>query len=320
MSNQHLYLSTDEVTARERGAYWRDLICDVFVQLECTHVGDAFYGSIEDQQVGALQLSTVNSSQQNVFRTKRHISRATDDCFLISMQVAGTGTVKQDGRAAMLRPGDFAMYDTTRSYELEFTEPFEELVLKAPRSMIKDRLAFPERLTATPIHGSSGMARVAMEFVRSVSSQVHSLEPHEIERLSHNVIDVVGAAVGHSLLNEPVAMTSTKSAQLIRIKVFIADNLRSVNLTRESIAAANGISVRYLNKLFETEKCNVTQWVRDQRLERIARDLMDPELAGRSISEIAYSWGLNSISHFCRVFKETYGSTPRSYRARQSKN
>lgn len=316
MHSAPTYLSTDAVAERERGAYWRDMICDVFVQLECRDVTDRFFGSIEDRKIGGMQLSTVRSGKHRVLRTKRQIAKSTEDYFLVSMQVSGTGVVKQDGRAAFLQPGDFVMYDSTRSYELEFTGPFEELVLKAPRSMIRDRLACPERLTATSVKGSTGMARVAMEFVRSVANQVHSLEPHEIERLSHNVIDVVSAAVGHSLLDQPVAMTSTTSAQLIRIKMFIADHLRDTNLSRESVAGANGISVRYLNKLFENERCNVMQWIRDQRLEHITRDLADPELYGRSISEIAYSWGINSITHFCRVFKETHGFTPREYRAR----
>lgn len=316
MVNADTYLSTDSVAARERAAYWRDMICDVFVQLECRDVPDSFFGSIEDRQIGGLQLSTVRSSKHRVLRTRRQIAKSADDYFLVSMQVAGTGIVKQDGRSAMLQPGDFVLYDSTRSYELEFDGPFEELVLKAPRSMIRDRIANPERLTATSIKGNTGMVRVAMEFVRSVASQVHALEPHEIERLSHNVIDVVSAAVGHSLLSQPTSITTTAAAQLIRIKMFIADHLREPNLSRETIAVANGISVRYLNKLFESEQCNVMQWVRDQRLEHITRDLGDPELFGRSISEIAYSWGINSIPHFCRVFKAEHGVTPRQFRAK----
>ena len=315
MTTGSTFLSTDAVASRERGEYWRDLICDVFVQLECRDVADGFFGSIEDRAIGPMQLSTVKSSKHRVLRTRRQIAKSSDDCFLVSMQVAGTGIVKQDGREALLEPGDFVLYDSTRSYELEFEGPFEELVLKAPRPLIRDRLASPERLTATSVRGSTAMTRVAMEFVRSVANQIHLLEPHEIERLSHNVIDVVSAAVGHSLLNTPVAMTSTTSAQLIRIKMFISDNLRDHKLSRELIAKANGISERYLNKLFEHEDGNVTRWIRERRLEHIARDLADPELDGRSISEIAYSWGINSISHFCRVFKETYRVTPRQYRA-----
>ena len=235
MQTQPTFLSTDDVMPRERGAFWRDLICDVFVQLDCKNVGESFYGSIEDRKIGALQLSHVQSSQHNVLRSKRQIAKASRDYFLISMQLAGNGVIEQDGRTAILGPGDFAMYDSTRCYELRFRDSFEQLVLKMPRSMVSDRLAFPERLTAESIRGSAGMARVAVEFVRSVACQAHRLEAHEIERLSHILIDVVRAAVGHSLVSEPDASTSTQAAQLIRIKMYIIDNLRNYKLSRDLI-------------------------------------------------------------------------------------
>ena len=308
-------LTTDSVAPSDKEAFWRDLICDVFVQLECGNVGERFFGSIEDTQIADVQLSRVRSAQHDVLRSKRQIAKSADDFFLISLQVAGQGVVEQDGRTAVLRPGDFAMYDSTRRYELRFRNRFEQLVMKAPRSMLRNRLAFPERLTATPIRGSSGMARVAVEFLHSVAKEVGALEPHEVERVSHNVIDVMSAALGHNLVTQPVASTTSKAAQLVRIKVYISDNLRDPKLTRETVAAGNGISIRYLNKLFENEQTNVTLWIRDRRLDRIARDLADPELFGRSISEIAYSWGLNSIPHFCRVFREKFGVTPSAHRA-----
>lgn len=111
-------------------------------------------------------------------------------------------------------------------------------------------------------------------------------------------------------------MTATKSAQLIRIKMFITDNLRDPNLTRDTITASNGISVRYLSKLFEVEQEHVMHWNRDHRLDGIARDLADPDMCGRMISELAYGWGMNSIPHFCRLFKDRCGVTPRAYRTR----
>lgn len=309
-------LTTDSVAPAAKEAFWRDLICDVFVQLECGNVGPEFFGSIEETQISDVQLSRVRSAQHDVLRSKRQIAKSTDDFFLISLQMAGRGVVEQDGRTAVLNPGDFVMYDSTRRYELRFRDRFEQLVLKAPRSMLRNRLAFPERLTGKRIRSSAGMARVAVEFVCSVANQVDALDPHEVERISHNVIDVMSAALGHSLINEPVSYTTSQAAQLIRIKVYILDNLRDPNLTRDEVAAANGISARYLNKLFESEQTNVMLWIRNQRFDRIARDLADPELFGRSISEIAYGWGLNSIPHFCRVFRQKYGLTPSAYRSR----
>ena len=44
----------------------------------------------------------------------------------------GIGIIAQDGREARLMPGDFACYDSTRPYTLNFDSSFEQLVLHMP--------------------------------------------------------------------------------------------------------------------------------------------------------------------------------------------
>ncbi|MFX5558838.1 helix-turn-helix transcriptional regulator, partial [Acinetobacter baumannii] len=84
------------------------------------------------------------------------------------------------------------------------------------------------------------------------------------------------------------------------------------------IAAAHHISVRYLQRLFETEGTTVTTWIRQRRLERIRRDLADPRI-DRSTSAVAARWGLADASHFSKLFKAAYGMTPRQYRLAASR-
>jgi signal transduction histidine kinase/DNA-binding response OmpR family regulator len=53
--------------------------------------------------------------------------------------------------------------------------------------------------------------------------------------------------------------------------------------------------------------------LRRLRLERAASMLTS---ADDSVAEVAYGVGFNSVSHFCRSFRESYGVTPSEYRAR----
>jgi AraC-like DNA-binding protein len=308
-------LTTDDVAAKERAAYWIDLICDVFVQLDCTNVARDFYGRIINEPLGGLQISEVIANQQHVARSPRQLTRSNEDCFLVSLQLAGQGVIEQDGRTAVINPGDFALYDSTRTYTLDFQKDFRQLVLKAPRSSLTARLDFPERCTATRIGGSAGMGRVASELLRAVAREAPTLLPHEIERMSHTLIDVFAAAFGHSLVGQPLSPTSHCSAQLVRIKMFIEDHLGDPELSPEKIAMAHGISTRYLSKLFESTDSSVARWIWERRLERIARDLRDPDLAAHSVSQIAFSWGYNNMSHFSRAFKARFGVSPRARRA-----
>jgi AraC-like DNA-binding protein len=49
-------------------------------------------------------------------------------------------------------------------------------------------------------------------------------------------------------------------------------------------------------------------------LAQCQRDLASPILAHRHVSEIAFAWGFNDVSHFGRVFRERYGLSPRDFR------
>ena len=83
----------------------------------------------------------------------------------------------------------------------------------------------------------------------------------------------------------------------------------------DQTAAALGVSSRYVNDLLSDEGTSFQRYVLTERLARCQRDLASPVLAHRHVSEIAFAWGFNDLSHFGRVFRERYGLSPRDYRA-----
>ena len=66
--------------------------------------------------------------------------------------------------------------------------------------------------------------------------------------------------------------------------------------------------------MFETEGLSVCDFIRSARLERCRRDLIDPAFADQPISSIASRWGLSSPPHFSRLFRKSYGCSPRQFR------
>lgn len=77
------------------------------------------------------------------------------------------------------------------------------------------------------------------------------------------------------------------------------------------IAATVGVNCNKLKYGFrEVFGTTVFGYLRSLRLEE-ARHLLED--GDRSVTEVAFEVGYSSLSHFARIFKQTYGTSPRSY-------
>jgi len=117
-------------------------------------------------------------------------------------------------------------------------------------------------------------------------------------------------------------MTDTERASgkrhlLAAIRCHARANLRDPELSPHSAAAAVGISVRYLHRLFHRDGTSFAAWVRTERLRRCHAEITDPAQSERSISDIAFGYGFNDMAHFSRLFTRSFGRSPRTLRTRR---
>jgi acetamidase/formamidase/AraC-like DNA-binding protein len=108
--------------------------------------------------------------------------------------------------------------------------------------------------------------------------------------------------------------TATQAALLHRLCQTIERRLDDPALTPARVAQAEGISERYLQKLFEGSGSSFTHYLRERRLQRTSADLSNPSQAHHSISEIAYRNGFSDSAHFSRAFRHRFGLSPREFR------
>jgi len=149
--------STATVDQRSQLSYWREVVCATFVQLGVERLqrpAVGFRGEVTAQSLGGLRVATVVSEPHAVFRSPEMIRWSPEDDFLVNLAIRGRAVVAQDGREAVLRPGDFTVYDSARPYRIHCPDPFRLLVLKIPRGSL--RLALP---AATRCYGSGRPGR-----------------------------------------------------------------------------------------------------------------------------------------------------------------
>ncbi len=308
--------STAECDESERFDYWRDAVCDEFVKLECDRLEDSVFNAELRGGVGVAELafSEVYSDPQIVRRSKQLISKSTEADFLISFQLESQGLVRQDGREALLNPGSFALYDSTRPYSLTFEKRFRQFVIQMPNSVLSRHLMNPEQYTAIPISGTSGLGAVLGNFVFSLVKELDCL-PEAAEDLSDNLVNMIAMAFSSSVLLEERSNASAVQDSLRRrIRQYIDNNLCNAKLNNSAIATAMGISDRYLHKLFQDESETIHALITGKRLEKAKELLTCEAYAGYTIERIAYSVGFVDSAHFSKTFKKHYGSSPSAFR------
>jgi AraC-like DNA-binding protein len=313
-------MATVEVPENQRFEYWLDMICSTYVQLECDRPQErALFGEIEFSRIGGLDLTELRANVSRVRRTPLHVSRSGEDYCLVQLQQAGKGVVCQDGRIAVVNPGDFVVYDCTRPYELMFDdEEHHVLVLRLPRSHLEQHVAGLEELTATTVSGDGAAGHLLLSMVGTLRNQADRLHPASAQGVSDAITQMIAAG----LRSLPQANSSRPSNlhayHLTRIKAYVKERLRDPGLSVASVAQAAGLSPDHLARLFRSEPLPLSRLIWRWRLEACQRDLVDPRLANCSVSEIAFSWGFNEAAHFSRSFKEQYGLSPREWRQQQA--
>jgi len=236
--------------------------------------------------------------------------------FFVHMQLEGEGIVRQDGREALLRAGDFTLCDGTRHYEVSCPAGSRMLVLAVPTAKLRRQVACPESLASLPMRAASSVSGLMSGLLRNYWLQCRqSLDGESAERIAVAVLDLLGAAYAQ-VPRTHTEHSSRSTAHRIRIINYIHAHLYDADLTPAQIARACRITTRYLHYLFSDGEETVARYILVRRLESSSQALLALSQRGRTVTAIAFDHGFNSATHFGRVFRAHFGMTPREYRAR----
>ena len=236
--------------------------------------------------------------------------------FFVHLQLEGEGIVRQDGREALLRSGDFTFCDGSRHYEISCPAGSRMLVLGLATTKLRRHIACPESLAATPMRAATGVSGLLSSFLRHYWLQCrYAAEGESAEQIAAAVLAMVGAAYAQ-VPRTHTERSSRGTAHRIRIVNYIHTHLYDPDLVPAQIAEACRITTRYLHYLFSDGEETVARYILVRRLEASAQALLADSQRGRTVTAIAFDHGFNSATHFGRVFRAHFGMTPREYRAR----
>lgn len=308
--------STLLVPPNKRVARWTEAAFDRFVESAFNVLDEeGFIATMRNRELAQLSLTRIDSaghSRKRVTRSRHQVARAAEDFVLVSIQLQGACRVLQGNREAILAPGQFAIYDSTRPYELILEEDYQQAVLRVPRATLLSRLG-DDDLTALAVAAEALPARMLNQMVRAACDSDAPLSSAQSLDVADGILSVLTGGL-RSLQGEADMPPRAGSIQVARVKSHVSRNLADPQLTVGRIALALGLSVSYLHKIFRSEGTTLERWIWDSRLAACQLALRDPRWAARTISDIAFSFGFSDAAHFSRTFHRRFAITPRAWR------
>lgn len=303
--------TTGQVEPRARFAYWHDAICETILSVSPETVDSGrFSADLTSRQVGAIRLTSFRSTPHKIVRTLRHVSQSDEDSFLVSRQLVGRSKFSQSDGQILLEPGEIGIINGSRPFEADFLDDVARFVAVVPARMVYQRAPWLRGQSAAKIANASkhiGLMRAIFDTLATEEGDdAYRVTPLLIESLC-NII-ALSTRVG-GLENEHHQRNAEFLERCIR-------SLGDPDLSPRRVASECRISVRTLHHRFSTMGTTFGRWVLENRLERCNSDLQNPLYLGDGISQIAFRWGFNDLSHFNKTFRHRYGDTPGSVRRR----
>ena len=207
--------------------------------------------------------------------------------------------VRQGVHAVDLAPGEWTLGAPDRP--LRFGAAIK-LVLLPPQ--------WPAGTKLLRFCADQALNRVTFSLFRALFEEAAGLAPACGEELARALLHVLDRTVA-----EAIPQTGPRRSLPAQVRDFIEWHIRDPNLAPGTIAQALRCSPRNIHRAFAGSGETVGQYVLRRRLERCLADLSLPGGTGRSVAEIAFSWGFNNAAHFSRTFKKQFGRPPRACRA-----
>ncbi|MEL7028983.1 MAG: helix-turn-helix domain-containing protein [Pseudomonadota bacterium] len=276
------------------------------------HVGADFTAELRQRDYDGFRLSRCACGPTSGVRTRSEIAETSSDFYSILYVVKGQETVIIDGREIHLHPGAILLWDGERPMRFKVRSDLEKLTLVAPATELESIFPFARDRVGSTVDSTKGPGALFANHLLTLESVGWRMDPADLNRAMRGTLELFAQAFA---AEREGPSTTHKRLTLERIRRYCLQNLADPAMTPSSVALAHGISTRYLHALFSDTGETIGNWLKRERLKRCRAALETPSERGRTITEIAFSWGFQDMSHFSKVFKAEYGVTPREIRS-----
>ena len=300
--------STDAIRESERVSYWRDAICQAVFSISIEASPERFSARIAARSSGALRFAKSESTGYRLVRTRRDIESAPADHYSIYLQMSGQTITTVGENTIPFYANDIAIYDGLRPFRA--VHGGRRAIAMVPRAMIDARAPWMHRRPPRKLAAHSPFVDLARRHLLELSADDSVLSENATSLLTENLCNLLALASATDIA--PTRLQP--ELQIEAMLAFCRQNLHDAELSPQFVADRLGISIRTLHARFKQIGQTFGRWVLDNRLEACRIALCDQNQRTSNISEIAYRWGFNDLSHFNKAFRARFDKSPREWR------
>ncbi|MCA3362206.1 MAG: helix-turn-helix domain-containing protein [Roseomonas sp.] len=302
-----LYETNRHLPPHQQFDAWREANASFLLHHSPPSRPDSYEAEATTWSFGRLALTKAETPGGAYSRTAECLRRDGLDHWCFSMAIQGSRVHRTRDKISLMRPGEIMLDSLAQPFEVARTRS-AWLFLYMPRDLLPETsgLAGGRRMLNTP------EGRLLGEHLRLLSAELPRMSAAEAERMAEATQAMIALAVAPGTRADEVASGPVAAAQIMRLRALIRANLGSATFGPARLCRLAGISRSQLYRLFEIYG-GVALCIQRERLAAAHRALSNPTDL-RSISEIAEAVGLFDPSSFSRMFRRSYGISPRELR------
>ena len=309
-------LSTAGLAPKRQIQCWSDALTDL-----CGHFSvdpleaSNLEGRINFTTVSKLKLCQIEASQHRISHAATPSHNSEHPYVKILFQTYGISYFEQNGCQIQVKPGDCLAYDVSSPHTIISPSLTRHEVVIVPKELLRERGFHFGKMSACKLSSLTGTGRIAHDFVHAAFDEAGKLSPNSAVGVAESLID---------LLLLPLREADTAfdrvgpEAMYVRAQAFIHEHLRDPDLCIDQISTSLGCTKRYLHMVFSERGMTVSDYIWRARLQHCRQEL--EAYADKTITDVAFSWGFSSSSHFSRVFRKCFGVSPSAVHKGQQHN
>lgn len=262
--------------------------------------------------LGSLCLSRVCSGGPVQARVRPRPGESAQRRIVLMLTEEGSFEFEQRGHHASCGPQTLVLMNVGEPLEASQKGPVKILSVTLPTGFLCAQQPEIERYCGRVLPAGEGAAALLRDMVRSTWRVHASLNPAQARALPGLFAGLIGCAFAGF---DPAADRSNPGpGYAARIRRVIEEELQNPELGPGLIARRLGISASHLFAVARRSGATLGSLILESRLQRCRQLLADPAWSAHSITDIAFAWGFQELSHFSRRFSERFGLCPQEYR------